>query len=141
LRVRAVNKPQYDENEKSSISEHNNIEGITFENKQVYYENYRDNDDDDDEDQLLPQILQVDDDDDDDIDDDDDDDQLPYKPLLGTLQVNDDDNDKPLFDNTEDILEEESSDFRGFDGEYNLYFPNFTSAMLFVWIIKHMICE
>ncbi|RIA80690.1 hypothetical protein C1645_838254, partial [Glomus cerebriforme] len=55
------------------------------------------------------------DDDDDDTDDDNDDDQLPYRLLFRTLQVNDDDNDEPLFDNTEDILEEESSDFRGFD--------------------------
>ncbi|RIA94543.1 hypothetical protein C1645_817802 [Glomus cerebriforme] len=82
LRVRAINKPQYDKNKESSILEHNDIEGITFENEQVYYKNYQDNDDDDDEDQLLPQILQVDDDDDDDTDNDDDDDQLLYRLLL-----------------------------------------------------------
>lgn len=41
----------------------------------------------------------------------------------------------------DDILEEESSDFKGFDGKYGPYFPNFTSAMLFIWITKHMICE
>jgi hypothetical protein len=41
----------------------------------------------------------------------------------------------------DDILEEESSDFRAFDGEYGPYFPNFTSTMIFIWITKHMICK
>ncbi|RIA83964.1 hypothetical protein C1645_832990 [Glomus cerebriforme] len=94
LCVRAVNKSQYDENEKSSISEYNDIEGITFENEVI------------------------DDNNDDDTDNDDDDDQLLYKSLLRTLQVNDDDNDEPLFDNIEDILEEESSDFRDFNATF-----------------------
>ena len=40
-----------------------------------------------------------------------------------------------------DVLEEESSDFEGFDGEYGPYFPNFTSTMIFIWITKHMICK
>jgi hypothetical protein len=40
-----------------------------------------------------------------------------------------------------DVLEEESSNFEGFDGEYGPYFPNFTSTMIFIWITKHMICE
>ena len=40
-----------------------------------------------------------------------------------------------------DVLEEESSSFEGFDSEYGLYFPNFTSAMIFIWVTKHMICE
>ena len=64
------------------------------------------------------------------------------------------DNDGPLLDIEEvsesslvdvplndDILEEESSNYKGFDGEYGLYFPNFTSAMIFIWITKHMICK
>jgi hypothetical protein len=38
-----------------------------------------------------------------------------------------------------DVLEEESSNFKGFDSEYGPYFPNFTAAMLFIWITKHMI--
>ncbi|CAG8746635.1 12539_t:CDS:2, partial [Funneliformis caledonium] len=38
-----------------------------------------------------------------------------------------------------DLLEGESFGFKGFNGKYGLYFPNFTSAMLFVWITKHMI--
>lgn len=79
--------------------------------------------------------------------------QFPYsKSLLGILDddpIYDDDDDEPLFDHvTEEptstnnnVLEEESSDFKGFDGEYGPYFPNFTSAMLFIWITKHMICE
>ncbi|CAG8748684.1 10194_t:CDS:1, partial [Funneliformis mosseae] len=37
------------------------------------------------------------------------------------------------------ILEEKSSDFKGFDGEYDPYFPNFILTMNFIWIIKHMI--
>jgi len=41
----------------------------------------------------------------------------------------------------EDVLEEESSDFREFDGEYGPYFPNFTLTMIFIWITKHMICK
>lgn len=40
-----------------------------------------------------------------------------------------------------DVLEEESSNFKGFDSEYGPYFPNFTSAMIFIWVTKHMICE
>jgi hypothetical protein len=40
-----------------------------------------------------------------------------------------------------DVLEEESSNFEGFDGKYGPYFPNFTSTMIFIWIVKHMICE
>ena len=40
-----------------------------------------------------------------------------------------------------DVLEEESSSFEGFDSEYGPYFPNFTSAMIFIWVTKHMICE
>jgi hypothetical protein len=40
-----------------------------------------------------------------------------------------------------DVLEEESSNFEGFDSEYGPYFPNFTSTMIFIWITKHMICE
>jgi hypothetical protein len=40
-----------------------------------------------------------------------------------------------------DVLEEVSSSFEGFNGEYGPYFPNFTSTMIFIWINKHMICE
>ena len=40
-----------------------------------------------------------------------------------------------------DVLEEESSNFKGFDGKYSPYFPTFTSTMIFIWITKHMICE
>src|SRR5688572_9394720 len=40
-----------------------------------------------------------------------------------------------------DILEDLSFDFKGFDGEYSPYFPNFMSAMIFIWITKHMICK
>ncbi|CAG8469584.1 1011_t:CDS:2 [Scutellospora calospora] len=40
---------------------------------------------------------------------------------------------------SDEILEEKSSEFRGFDGEYGPYFPNFTSSMLYIWITKHMI--
>ncbi|RIB30475.1 hypothetical protein C2G38_2026819 [Gigaspora rosea] len=32
-----------------------------------------------------------------------------------------------------------TSDFEGFESEYGPYFPNFTSAMFFIWITKHMI--
>lgn len=56
-----------------------------------------------------------------------------YRPLLDVIE------EEVLVDN--DVLEEESSDFKGFDGEYGPYFPNFTSAMIFIWITKHMICE
>ncbi|KAF0551526.1 hypothetical protein F8M41_023287 [Gigaspora margarita] len=42
-------------------------------------------------------------------------------------------------DPTNDVLEDMSSEFKGFDGEYGPYFPNFTSAMMFIWITKHMI--
>ena len=47
-------------------------------------------------------------------------------------------NDTPV---NNDVLEEESSNFKGFDGEYGPYFPNFTSMMIFIWITKHMICK
>ena len=59
--------------------------------------------------------------------------QLLYKPLLNTEE-------EEFFEDY-DLLEEESSDFKGFNGEYSPYFPNFTSAMLFIWITKHMICR
>jgi hypothetical protein len=39
------------------------------------------------------------------------------------------------------VLEEESSNFESFSGKYDLYFPNFTSLMIFIWITKHMICK
>ena len=38
-------------------------------------------------------------------------------------------NDTPV---NNDVLEEESSNFKGFDGEYGPYFPNFTSMMIFI---------
>ncbi|CAG8608405.1 7757_t:CDS:2, partial [Dentiscutata heterogama] len=38
-----------------------------------------------------------------------------------------------------DILEDMSSDFEGFNNKYGPYFSNFTSAMIFIWITKHMI--
>jgi len=60
----------------------------------------------------------------------------------------DDSHSRPLLDIVEeevsmdsDVLEEESSNFEGFDGEYGPYFPTFTSTMIFIWITKHMICE
>ena len=31
-----------------------------------------------------------------------------------------------------DVLEEESSNFEGFNGEYGPYFPTFTSTMIFI---------
>ena len=31
--------------------------------------------------------------------------------------------------------------FQPFDGEYGLYFANFTEQMLFLWVTKHMICK
>ena len=31
--------------------------------------------------------------------------------------------------------------FQPFDGEYDLYFANFTEQMLFLWVTKHMICK
>ncbi|CAG8724668.1 2397_t:CDS:2 [Funneliformis caledonium] len=57
--------------------------------------------------------------------------QFPYKLLLNTKE-------EEFFEDY-DLLEKESSDFKGFDREYDLYFPNFTSAILFIWITKHMI--
>ena len=83
----------------------------------------------------------------------------PYRPLLGILEEDLIDKDNNEYNNDEDdtddendnvkenladhydLLERESSDFKGFDGEYGPYFPNFTSAMLFIWITKHMICK
>jgi hypothetical protein len=56
-----------------------------------------------------------------------------YRPLLDIIE-------EEVLVNS-DVLEKESSDFKGFDGEYGPYFPNFTSAMIFIWITKHMICE
>jgi hypothetical protein len=57
-----------------------------------------------------------------------------YRSLLDIVEKED------LVD-SDDILEEESSDFKAFDGEYGPYFPNFTSTMIFIWITKHMICK
>ncbi|CAG8773718.1 3210_t:CDS:2, partial [Gigaspora rosea] len=37
------------------------------------------------------------------------------------------------------VLENTSSDFKGFDGEYGPYFSNFISAMIFTWVTKHMV--
>src|SRR6266513_1178411 len=31
--------------------------------------------------------------------------------------------------------------FQPFDGEYGLYFANFTEQMLFLWVTKNMICK
>ena len=31
--------------------------------------------------------------------------------------------------------------FQPFDGEYGLYFANFTEQMLFLWVTKHIICK
>ncbi len=59
--------------------------------------------------------------------------QLPYKLLL--------DIEEKEISEDYDLLEEEFSDFKDFNGEYDSYFPNFISAMLFIWITKHMICE
>ncbi|CAB4392750.1 unnamed protein product [Rhizophagus irregularis] len=56
-----------------------------------------------------------------------------YRPLLNVMEE-----EVPV---DSDVLEEESPNFKGFDGEYGLYFPNFTSAMIFIWITKHMICK
>ena len=60
----------------------------------------------------------------------------------------DDSHSRPLLDIVEeevsmnsDVLEEESSNFRGFDGKYGLYSANFTKQMLFLWVTKHMICK
>ncbi|CAG8754804.1 18868_t:CDS:2, partial [Gigaspora rosea] len=39
----------------------------------------------------------------------------------------------------DNVLEDMTSDFEGFESEYGPYFPNFTSAMFFIWITKHMI--
>src|SRR5687767_14657493 len=39
-------------------------------------------------------------------------------------------------DLVDDMLEDSSFDFEGFDGEYDPYFPNFTSAIIFIWITK-----
>ena len=62
------------------------------------------------------------------------------KDILKNDNILEDDNIlKDLEDNN--VLEEESFDFEGFNGEYGPYFPNFTSAMIFIWITKHMICE
>ncbi|GBC32802.2 hypothetical protein GLOIN_2v1880882 [Rhizophagus irregularis DAOM 181602=DAOM 197198] len=57
------------------------------------------------------------------------------EPLLDIVEDSEPEED-PLIN--AEILEE-SSNFKGFDGEYGPYFPNFTSAMLFIWITKHMI--
>lgn len=59
------------------------------------------------------------------------------EPLLDIVEDSEPEED-PLIN--AEILEE-SSNFKGFDGEYGPYFPNFTSAMLFIWITKHMICK
>ncbi|RGB22260.1 hypothetical protein C1646_677972 [Rhizophagus diaphanus] len=75
------------------------------------------------------------------------------KPIFNVMDEEFVGNGEPLLDLVEDsepeenplindeILEEESSNFKGFDGEYGPYFPNFTLAMLFIWITKHMICK
>ncbi|CAG8803027.1 30428_t:CDS:2, partial [Racocetra persica] len=46
-------------------------------------------------------------------------------------------NKKDLVNN--EILEEKSTEFEGFDKEYRPYFPNFTSFALYVWITKYII--
>ncbi|KAF0538289.1 hypothetical protein F8M41_007974 [Gigaspora margarita] len=57
------------------------------------------------------------------------------------ILVNDvlEDSDKSNF--TDDVLEDMTTEFEGFNSEYGPYFPNFTLAMIFVWITKHMISE
>lgn len=59
-----------------------------------------------------------------------------HRSLLDIVEEEDDDDSV-----NSDVLEEESSNFEGFDSEYGPYFPNFTSTMIFIWITKHMICE
>ncbi|CAG8501835.1 12034_t:CDS:2 [Cetraspora pellucida] len=54
-------------------------------------------------------------------------------------------NERPLIDDVkevsinDEIFEEESAEFEGFNREYRLYFPNFTSIVIYSWIIKHKI--
>src|SRR5579883_3229959 len=38
-------------------------------------------------------------------------------------------------------MADEPEPFQPFDGEYGLYFANFTEQMLFLWVTKHMICK
>ncbi|GES99006.1 hypothetical protein GLOIN_2v1880882 [Rhizophagus clarus] len=67
-----------------------------------------------------------------------------YEPKESGIEersVLDDDKseDSGIYDDLDEVLEEFSLDFEGFDGEYGPYFPNFTSAMIYIWITKHMI--
>ena len=39
------------------------------------------------------------------------------------------------------IFKNTSDDFKGFESQYESYFLNFTSAILFFWSTKHMICK
>ncbi|GBC46847.2 hypothetical protein GLOIN_2v1880882 [Rhizophagus irregularis DAOM 181602=DAOM 197198] len=58
-----------------------------------------------------------------------------HRSLLDIVEEDEEDDSM----NNSDVLEEESSNFEGFDSEYGPYFPNFTSTMIFIWITKHMI--
>ncbi|EXX50276.1 hypothetical protein RirG_272360 [Rhizophagus irregularis DAOM 197198w] len=60
-----------------------------------------------------------------------------HRSLLDIVEEDEEDDSM----NNSDVLEEESSNFEGFDSEYGPYFPNFTSTMIFIWITKHMICK
>ena len=43
--------------------------------------------------------------------------------------------------NSEDIFENSSLPHSSFDGEFGPYFSSSTSASVFAWITKHMICK
>ncbi|PKC54996.1 hypothetical protein RhiirA1_446940 [Rhizophagus irregularis] len=157
LRVRATRKLRATEEDKSFISDnisgHDNTDDIPEYNDTEYISNFRGNTG---EAESLPEMTN-----------EEFKQQLPehnmdindnYQPSdIDTtdtteeiLMKNIDDSHRSLLDiveedeeddsmNNSDVLEEESSNFEGFDSEYGPYFPNFTSTMIFIWITKHMI--
>ncbi|CAG8786354.1 2250_t:CDS:1, partial [Racocetra persica] len=57
--------------------------------------------------------------------------EITDNELLSKTSVDSDESD--IEASTNCILGNMFSDFKGFDGEYEPYFPDFTSAMIFTW--------
>jgi hypothetical protein len=71
--------------------------------------------------------------------------EIPFERNENELPENIDEYDENfenIFDsNSENIFESSSLPNSSFDGEFGPYFSSSTSASIFAWITKHMICK
>ena len=70
-----------------------------------------------------------------------------FQDILANDDISEQDNHNFFQDNDQNAnnfsqkIADEPAFFESFNGEYGPYFANFTEQMLFLWIIKHMICK